>query len=165
MRGEGSCDKCCRRKKKRWNDQERSLDGERKRRNGWRRGQALGGMKMEDEKVKAGQESKWEQKKKRERDGCFRKKIEKGLRAEGRELPQRTVTVIHKKRKNERCRKWWGEEQLEEGRRWKEMEGEEDNRAKISISNQPALKKKSILHNRLCMREIARRSSIKESIM
>lgn len=35
-----------------------------------------------------------------------------------------------------------GVAQLDEEKRLKEMEGEEDNRTKISISNQPALKKK-----------------------
>lgn len=53
---------------------------------------------------------------------------------------------------------------LEEERRLKEMEGRDDSRTKISISNQSALKK-SILHSRLCMREIVRRALIKESIM
>lgn len=99
---------------------------------------------MEKEKIKAGQEDKSEQ----IRDGENREGTEaRGAVKVGEMMEGRVV-------------------QLENRLKETEGEDEEDNSTKISISNQPALKKKkSILHNRLCMREIVRRALIKESIM
>lgn len=54
--------------------------------------------------------------------------------------------------------------QLEEERRLKEMEGEGRQQNKDQHFKSACVKK-SILHNRLWMREIARRAVIKESIM